>query len=128
MKKKIGILNKGKNNGFISNTFVGLDVGIQDEGENTIAERNRFLSFFQNPMTPNWQKWGTILTGLSILVALGWGMFIYFFPPHSDQVPTGDTVQINESKGIIFEDSVIQGGASVSESEGVEFKKTRITK
>ena len=41
-KKKIGILNKGRNNGFIDNRFFGLDVGIQDEGENTSASGNKF--------------------------------------------------------------------------------------
>lgn len=40
--KRIGILNKGKNNQFINNTFENLDVGIQDEGEDTIAEGNEF--------------------------------------------------------------------------------------
>lgn len=41
MKKKIiGILNKGKNNVFIKNRFSGLDVGIQDEGENSTALEN----------------------------------------------------------------------------------------
>ncbi len=40
--KKIGILNKGKNSAFIDNSFVGLDVGIQDEGEGTLASGNEF--------------------------------------------------------------------------------------
>lgn len=43
-KKSIGILNKGKNNKFIDNSFVGLDVGIQDEGEETYASGNKFLN------------------------------------------------------------------------------------
>ena len=42
--KKIGILNKGKNNIFIKNTFENLDIGIQDEGEGTYAEDNKFLN------------------------------------------------------------------------------------
>lgn len=41
--KKVGILNKGKNNRFIRNTFINLDVGIQDEGEGTIADENEFI-------------------------------------------------------------------------------------
>ena len=40
--KKIGIINKGKSNKFIDNKFSGLDVGIQDEGENTLAVGNVF--------------------------------------------------------------------------------------
>lgn len=40
--KRVGILNKGKENSFIDNSFEGFDVGIQDEGENTTAERNKF--------------------------------------------------------------------------------------
>ena len=41
--KKIGILNTGKNNTFIGNTFVGHHVGIQDEGEGTTAKENKFF-------------------------------------------------------------------------------------
>lgn len=41
-RKTTGILNKGKDNRFIGNTFSGLDVGIQDEGEKTLAAGNRF--------------------------------------------------------------------------------------
>lgn len=42
-RKSIGILNKGKGNSFINNSFLGLDVGIQDEGEKTYASGNEFL-------------------------------------------------------------------------------------
>lgn len=41
-QKRVGILNKGKDNKFISNSFEGLDVGIDDQGENTLAEDNKF--------------------------------------------------------------------------------------
>jgi len=40
--QKIGILNKGKNNRFINNTFKNLDIGIKDEGEDTKAKGNKF--------------------------------------------------------------------------------------
>lgn len=40
--RKIGILNRGRNNVFINNTFSGLDIGIKDEGENTLASGNKF--------------------------------------------------------------------------------------
>ena len=40
--KRVGILNKGRDNKFINNTFQNLDVGIQDEGEKTIATGNKF--------------------------------------------------------------------------------------
>ena len=41
-KKTVGILNRGKNNTLVNNTFNGLDVGIQDEGEYTFASGNKF--------------------------------------------------------------------------------------
>jgi len=41
-KKTIGILNKGRFNKFINNKFFGLDIGIQDEGEETFASGNKF--------------------------------------------------------------------------------------
>ena len=41
-QKRVGILNQGKNNKFISNSFEGLDVGIDDQGEGTLAEDNKF--------------------------------------------------------------------------------------
>ena len=40
-QRRVGILNKGKNNNFISNTFEDLDIAIQDEGDNTVATGNR---------------------------------------------------------------------------------------
>ncbi|OGE15943.1 hypothetical protein A2495_01280 [Candidatus Curtissbacteria bacterium RIFOXYC12_FULL_41_11] len=40
-KKRVGILNKGKNNTFINNTFEDLDVAIQDEGADTFAAGNK---------------------------------------------------------------------------------------
>ena len=40
--KTIGILNRGRNGTFKNNSFRGLDVGIQDEGEGTVAEGNDF--------------------------------------------------------------------------------------
>ncbi len=40
--KRVGILNKGKHNTFINNSFSDLDVGIQDEGEGTTAKGNKF--------------------------------------------------------------------------------------
>jgi hypothetical protein len=51
--KKIGILNKGKNNTFTDNTFLNLDVGIQDEGENTIAQGNEFLNINDRQASEN---------------------------------------------------------------------------
>lgn len=40
--RRVGILNKGKDNKFINNTFQNLDVGIQDEGQDTTAIGNKF--------------------------------------------------------------------------------------
>ena len=44
IKKSVGILNKGKDNSFIKNKFYNIDIGIQDEGENTLAEENEFIN------------------------------------------------------------------------------------
>lgn len=41
-KRSVGILNEGKNNTFVNNTFEGFDVGIKDKGENTKANNNKF--------------------------------------------------------------------------------------
>ena len=41
-RTKVGILNRGKKNKFINNKFVGLDVGIDDQGEDTEAAGNKF--------------------------------------------------------------------------------------
>ena len=41
--KRVGILiNKGKSNSIIDNTFQGLDVGIEDRGEKTKVKGNKF--------------------------------------------------------------------------------------
>lgn len=40
-KERVGILNKGKGTKIINNQFSGLDVAIQDEGENTLAQGNK---------------------------------------------------------------------------------------
>lgn len=40
--KSIGILNRGKRNRILNNTFSGLDIGVQDEGEDTESEGNKF--------------------------------------------------------------------------------------
>ncbi len=69
-KVSIGILNQGRNNKFIDNTFEGLDVGIQDEGENTLAVGNSFTEpekskkrfYARHP----W--WFAIITGVILLM------------------------------------------------------------
>lgn len=40
-KRKVGILNRGKGTRIINNQFSGLDVAIQNEGENTLAQDNK---------------------------------------------------------------------------------------
>lgn len=40
--KSTGIFNTGKDNAFIDNEFSGLDIGIKDEGEGTLALGNKF--------------------------------------------------------------------------------------
>ena len=72
-KVSIGILNRGKNNKFINNTFDGLDVGIQDEGENTLAVGNRFTNFSKDVkkfyIEHPW--WFALITG-GILIIIGY--------------------------------------------------------
>ena len=74
--EKIGILNTGKNNTFIGNTFQGHDISIKDEGENTFAKGNKFFSTTLPGGKIDWTKWGTILTGLSIVVAILLGIML----------------------------------------------------
>lgn len=41
--KRVAILNKGKSNKFINNKISGFDIGIQDEGEDTLALGNKII-------------------------------------------------------------------------------------
>ena len=75
----------------------------------------------------NWQKLGGIIAVIALLWAIGWGLFVYFFPSFQTDLPSKKTLNIDNSRGIIFQDSIIQGGADVSGSQEVEFNKTRIT-
>ena len=85
-KKKIGILNQGENNKFIDNTFVGLGIGIKDEGKNSFASGNKFLNneSIQKLGKINFKSWFVknlveiivgviiILIGGFLLFKLGW--------------------------------------------------------
>lgn len=42
-RRRVGIYNKGKNNKFMNNKISGFDIGIQDEGEETVAENNKII-------------------------------------------------------------------------------------
>lgn len=50
----------------------------------------------------------------------------YFFNSKSTILLPDKAVNINDSRGIIFKDSIIEGGTSVSNSEEVGFERTRI--
>lgn len=69
-KGPIGILNRGKNNTFVNNTFSGLRVGIQDEGENTFAEGNKFrgISGGGVPAKKWWEN--SWVQGIALLAAI----------------------------------------------------------
>lgn len=41
--KRIGILSKGKGIKILNNTIVGVDIGIQDEGEDTVVVDNKII-------------------------------------------------------------------------------------
>lgn len=69
-KKKIGILNKGKSNQFIGNQFNGYDIGIQDEGEKTVAKDNKFFGVDQ---TKNKSWWAKVLGFFSYLLGKFFG-------------------------------------------------------
>lgn len=74
MKQKIGILNKGKHNIFIGNTIDGFDIGIKDEGEDTLAKRNKI----RNTNKQIWsEKWWVKYLFLPIVVILIGGYIIY---------------------------------------------------
>lgn len=74
--KSIGILNKGRRNVFINNKFLGLDIGIQDEGEETFAAGNR-LQDNKKPKEKWYQKWWGILI-LGIIVTVVGGIILNF--------------------------------------------------
>lgn len=42
-RKSTAILNNGKGNKFLNNTIEGFDVGIEDNGKDTVAARNRII-------------------------------------------------------------------------------------
>jgi hypothetical protein len=78
--KRVGILNTGKNNTFIGNTFHGHDVGIKDEGEGTFAKANNFFTGSKNKTREWYEKplgiiFLTAVSGLiiaGIVFKLGW--------------------------------------------------------
>ncbi len=74
-KKSVGVLNRGKNNKFINNSFSGFDVGIQDEGENTFARGNSFDDGAGR--TEKWYQiwWGQVLIGLFVLLVGGFMLY-----------------------------------------------------
>lgn len=55
-ENKIAILNKGKDNQYIGNQFNGYDIGIQDEGEGTVARNNKFFGTNQTKSKSWWIK------------------------------------------------------------------------
>lgn len=57
----IGILNQGKNNKFIGNTFDGFDIGIKDQGELTYAHGNKFQKGMNNSKEWYEKPFGIIL-------------------------------------------------------------------
>lgn len=71
---KIGILNQGQNNTIVSNEFIGLDVGIKDEGLGTLVEKNKFNIGI--PKEKWYKRWleniiiGIIVTFLGALLIL----------------------------------------------------------
>lgn len=71
-KKTVAVLNRGTNNRFLNNSFVGFDVGLQDEGENTVAKGNQFFAPLQRLVSRNidWNKMGAICA----LAALVWAV------------------------------------------------------
>ncbi len=78
--KKVGIFNKGKGSRFIDNTFVGLDVGIQDEGRNTLAKGNQFFNVKERvaemKQVPLWLQYAVAIATIFGAVFGGWGLYI----------------------------------------------------
>jgi hypothetical protein len=71
-KKQVGVLNEGKSNKFIDNTFSNLDVGIHDKGKDTYAKGNNFLG--SKNLLRSWLDswWGRIIAGVAV------GMVVVF--------------------------------------------------
>ena len=82
-KKRIGILNQGKNNKFINNTFENFDIGIKDEGENSLAKGNEFLNSeniqmpYQKTNSQSWFLKNLIKIIVGIIIGLIVGFLIY---------------------------------------------------
>lgn len=75
MNKKIGILNKGKNTKIINNEFFGMDIGIQDEGSNTLNSGNKFN---HNYLVKWWEKtWVQIIFLLGAVAGI-FGIILFF--------------------------------------------------
>ncbi|MFA6397489.1 MAG: hypothetical protein WDK96_01415 [Candidatus Paceibacterota bacterium] len=75
-KKTIGILNQGKNNKFINNTFENLDIGIKDEGENTKALGNSFQKNIDTNFKLAWYQIWWVKYIIFPLVVLLFGSFL----------------------------------------------------
>ena len=60
----IGIWNKGKRTKIIGNRFKGVDIGIKDEGEDTIAKGNEFVA--TGGRVKRWYEkwWGILILGI----------------------------------------------------------------
>ena len=71
-QEKVGILNTGKNNTFIGNTFHGHDIGIKDEGEGTFAKANEFFSMSGNTKKVWWKKPEIIIPLIIAIISIPW--------------------------------------------------------
>lgn len=76
----IGILNRGKNNTFVNNTFIGSDVAIQDEGDGTRASSNKIIG--SNVVERGRGRWfsmnNPVVYFLTVLVVTGFIAFLAF--------------------------------------------------
>lgn len=95
-RQTVAILNKGKDNKFLDNTFEGFDVGIQDEGEGTLAKGNKFhgVEKYVEDIKdlPLWLKYA--LAVFAIVGTLGtiygaWGTYRMLHPQLPAQIGVG---------------------------------------
>lgn len=118
--RSVGILNKGTNNRFFRNVFAGLNIGIQDEGENTEAKENIFYTsnYFKhiNNKKINWTKWGTLLGGLAIVVSI----LLWYFSNYPQQ--SLSVVSKNQGGGITAGSVVINNNYSSTTPSNSEQK------
>ena len=64
---------------------------------------------------------------LIILIGIISSVYTFLQKDESSVIQQKGTLNINDSKGVTFKDSIIQGGTNLNETENINFNKTRIS-